>query len=269
LRLNNSSVPSAAGQERKLMIANTESLVIPNGHALREHRAIARTNERTVIRELPVEKSFRIRPYRHEDRKAICQLCCDTGFLGQPVDSLFQDRDLFAELFTRPYLDHEPEWGTVAESNGQVVAYLLGSACRHFDLLQLATGFHTATKMVWRLAAGRYANHPRSRKFVRWLFTDGFSEQPKHPRGAAHLHFDIHKDYWGCGIARRLWQDYEQRLRAADIQKCYGAFFSYPRRRPEFVYARYGFTVFDRRRTTLFEPEISEPVEVVCVHKNL
>jgi hypothetical protein len=34
---------------------------------------------------------------------------------------LFQDRELFAELFTRPYLDHEPEWGTVAESNGQVV----------------------------------------------------------------------------------------------------------------------------------------------------
>jgi hypothetical protein len=35
------------------------------------------------------------------------------------------------------------------------------------------------------------------------------------------------------------------------------------------AYARYGFEVFDRRRTTLFEPEIREPVEVVCVCKSL
>jgi GNAT superfamily N-acetyltransferase len=251
------------------MIANTDGLVIPNGHALRERRGIARRDELSAIRKSQVEKSVSIRPYRHEDRKAVYRLCCDTGFLGQPVDSLFQDRDLFAELFTRPYLDYEPGWGAVAESNGQVVAYLLGSVYRHFDLLQLVTGFHTAARMALRLATGRYANHPRSRKFIRWLFTAGMGEQPKHPRGAAHLHFDIHKDYWGCGIARRLWQNYEQRLRDAGIQQCYGAFFSYPKRRPEFVYARYGFTVFDRRRTTLFEPEISEPVEVVCVSKNL
>lgn len=251
------------------MIANTDGLVIPNRHALREHRSVVSTNKFTAIRDLPAEKSFCIRPYQQEDRPAICQLCCDTGFLGQPVDSLFEDRELFAELFTRPYLEYEPEWGTVAESNGQVVGYLLGSVCRHFDLLQLITGFHTATKMALRLAMGRYANHPRSRKFIRWLFTAGLSEQPKHPRGAAHLHWDIQKDYWGCGIPRRLWQDYEQRLLAAGIQKCYGAFFSYPKRRPELVYSRYGFKVFDRRHTTLFEPEISDSIEVVCVHKDL
>jgi hypothetical protein len=67
----------------------------------------------------------------------------------------------------------------------------------------------------------------------------------------------------------KLWQDYEQRLRAARIQKCYGSFFSYPGRRPELVYARYGFTVFDRRRTSLFEPEMADPMEVVCVAKDI
>ncbi len=53
------------------------------------------------------------------------------------------------------------------------------------------------------------------------------------------------------------------------MKQCYGAFFSHPQRRPELAYARYGFTVFDRRRTTLFEPEIPDPVEVVCVCKTL
>jgi GNAT superfamily N-acetyltransferase len=250
------------------MIANSDNFIL-NQPALRQRRTITGTDTSAASTRFTCEKSVCIRPYRREDREAICQLCCDTGFLGRPVDSLFQDRELFAELFTRPYLDHEPEWGTVAESNGRVVGYLLGSVCRNFGLLQMLAGFQTATKMVVRLAAGDYVNHPRSRKFIRWLFTAGFSEQPRHPRGAAHLHFDIHKDYWGCGIALRLWRAYERRLRAAGVQKCYGAFFSYPGRRPELVYARYGFTVFDRRRTTLFEPEIMDPMEVVCVAKDL
>jgi ribosomal protein S18 acetylase RimI-like enzyme len=210
-----------------------------------------------------------IRDYRDKDRAAIQRLCCDTGFLGAPIDPLFQDRELFAELFTRPYLDHEPDWALVAEAQGRVVGYLLGSVCKDFELNLLRSGFQTALKMVLRLALGRYSRHPRSRQFIRWLLASGFREQPKHPRHAAHLHFDVERDYRGRGIARRLWDIYEERLLAARATECYGAFFSYLRRRPETVYARFGFNVFDRRQTTLFRPEVTDSVEVVCVHKRL
>jgi hypothetical protein len=33
------------------------------------------------------------------------------------------------------------------------------------------------------------------------------------------------------------------------------------------AYARYGFTIFDRQSTTLFQPEIPDALEVVCVRK--
>lgn len=210
-----------------------------------------------------------IRSYRNKDRMAIQRLCCDTGFLGDPIDSLFLDRELFADLFTKPYLDHEPDWALVAESQGRVVGYLLGSVCRDFELALLCSGFQTTLKMVLRLAMGRYSRHPRSRQFIRWLLASGFREQPKHPRHAAHLHFDIERDYRGHGVARRLWEVFQQRLRDAGVAQCYGAFFSHPRRRPESIYARFGFDVFDRRRTTLFQPEVAESVDVVCVHKRL
>lgn len=218
---------------------------------------------------LPSRHRLHIRPFQNSDRKTICQLCCETGFLGEPADSVFHDRELFADLFTKPYLDHEPEWALVVEADGRVVGYLLGSVRPDFDLIQLRSGFQTAARMIFRLLSGRYVTHPRSRRFVRWLFISGFREQPKHPRNAAHLHFDIAKNYRGCGIGRRLWEDYERRLRAAGIKRCYGSFFSHPKRRPESAYARYGFHVFDRCRTTLFEPEIPEPVEVVCMSKDL
>lgn len=210
-----------------------------------------------------------IRPYRGTDRDTICRLCCETGFLGNPVDPLFQDRELFADLFTRPYLDHESDWTLVAEMDGQVVGYLLGSVCRHFELTLLRSGLRTTLKMMFRLAGGRYSCHPRSRRFIRWLLTNGFREQPKHPPGAAHLHIQIDKRCRGRGIGRRLWERYERRLQAIGMKQCYGAFYSHPNRRPELAYARYGFDVFDRRRTTVFQPEIQDPVEVVCVFKQL
>jgi ribosomal protein S18 acetylase RimI-like enzyme len=218
----------------------------------------------------PVQgESVYLRPYRNSDRESVCRLCCDTGFLGQPVDELFCDRELFADLFTRVYLEREQNWGLVAEANGRIVAYLLGSVRPHFTLLQLSYRLRTAAKMSWRLAGGCYARHAPSRRFVRWLFTAGLQEQPRKPPGAAHLHMDVDARYRGCGVARRLWQLYERRLRAAGVERCYGAFYSHPRRRPEFAYARYGFRVYDRRPTTLFAPDLREPVEVVCVCKDI
>lgn len=210
-----------------------------------------------------------IRPYRKSDRETICRLCCETGFLGGPVDPLFQDHDLFAELFTRPYLEYEPEWAFVVEDRQEVVGYLLGSVRPRFDFKLLRSGLCTTTKMLLRLASGRYRNHPRSRHFIRWLLTSGFWEQPRHPRHAAHLHVQVDKHHQAYGIGRQLWKHYEQGLVEIGMKQCYGAFYSFAGRRPEQAYARYGFKVFDRRRTTLFEPEVRDPVEVVCVCKKL
>lgn len=232
--------------------------------------------EQGILDEFPInhhavclDHKVRIRPYGPADRTAVRRLCCETGFLGKPVDAFFQDRELFADLFTNAYLDYEPDWALVAEVDSRVIGYLLGAVSKRFDLLLMYSGFRTAARMLFRTAAGRYSAHPRSRRFVRWLLTCGFSEQPKHPANAAHLHWDLDKGFRGRGICQHLWHVYEQRLLEAGVRHCYGAFFSYRKRRPEVVYSRYGFEVFDRKRTTMFQPEIREPVEVVCVHKEL
>ena len=124
-------------------------------------------------------------------------------------------------------------------------------------------------KMVTRAATGCYARHPRSRHFIRWLITNGYREQPRHPENAAHLHFNIEKSHRGHDLGRRLWRAYEEQLDDAGIGNCYGAFFSWPKHRPEAVYSRFGFSVFDRKLTTMFQPEIADPVEVVCVQKKI
>jgi ribosomal protein S18 acetylase RimI-like enzyme len=248
------------------MTANTNVLEVGDASL---PPALAPKHVAAKVIELPRREVVRIRNYTSEDKESIRRLCCDTGYFGNPVDELFQDRELFADLFTKAYLDHEPEWGFVAEVNGRVVGYLLGSVDPNFDWLLMRSGFKTTMKMLFRLFTGKYSKHPRSRRFIRWLLFSGYGEQPKHPRDAAHLHCDIDEKFRGRGIGPKLFEQFVARAKSAGVKICYGAFFSYPERRPEVAYSRFGFEVYDRRRTTMFEPEVKDPVEVVCCVKTL
>jgi hypothetical protein len=216
---------------------------------------------------LPVQ--VRLRRYQDRDRNGVRRICCETGFLGNPIDSVYRDPELFADLFTNPYLDYEPEWSLVVECEGRVAGYLTGSVTPQFNRTLMKAGFQTACKMLTRLLTGKYGQHPRSEQFVRWVLTRGLMEQPKHPDGAAHLHLNLEKPLrWGA-VARRLLSTYEYMLSSAGIDHYYAKFFSCPQRNPERMYHRLGFEVYDRMESTIFYPEITDTFYVVCAHKRL
>jgi hypothetical protein len=176
---------------------------------------------------------------------------------------------LFADLFTNPYLDYEPDWSLVVECEGRIAGYLTGSVTPQFNRHLMLAGFQTACKMVTRLLTGKYGQHPRSEQFVRWVLTRGMMEQPKHPDGAAHLHLNMEKSL-RCGlVAKRLLSAYEGMLASAGIDHYYAKFFSCPLRKPERMYQRLGFEVYDRIASTIFQPEIPDNFYVVCAHKRL
>src|SRR5271155_3964150 len=76
---------------------------------------------------LPSRAHRVIRPYRPEDRPVLRAICADTGFLGNPIDPVFEDRELFADYLTAYYTDCEPESAFVLLVNGEIRGYLLGS----------------------------------------------------------------------------------------------------------------------------------------------
>jgi hypothetical protein len=192
-----------------------------------------------------------IRPYRPADRAAIRRICADTGFLGKPIDPIFEDRELFADYLTAYYTDAEPEATFVCELDGEVKGYAMGSLfprrkawyeARHLPLLALR-------------GVGRYFLRPynaASRRYVRWILTQSRREVPVTPRAMPHLHFNILAEARSVAGTRALLDTLFAYLLAQGARQVYGQVVSYGTRRGERMFARYGFRVVDERDVTKY-----------------
>jgi ribosomal protein S18 acetylase RimI-like enzyme len=68
-----------------------------------------------------------IRRIAPKDRQAVRHICCATADRGQPLASFYSDCEFVADLMTRYYTDVAPAFSWVAESDGQVIGYLLAA----------------------------------------------------------------------------------------------------------------------------------------------
>src|SRR5437667_342528 len=133
-------------------------------------------------------QQFLIRGYRASDRETVRKLCCNTGFLGEPIDPVYEDRELFADFLTTYYTDHEPESCFLLEVDGEISGYLLGSR------KPLQNQLYALYQNVWLFfrALTRYFRYnQRSRRFIRWLLMYGWHEVPARPRRVPHFHIHL------------------------------------------------------------------------------
>ncbi len=72
-------------------------------------------------------RAYVVRPYRRLDRERVRWVCCETGFVGDPVEAVFEGREPFADLWSKYWTDHEPQNAFVAEVEGRVEGYIFGS----------------------------------------------------------------------------------------------------------------------------------------------
>ena len=213
-----------------------------------------------------MEPVYRIRPYRPTDRPAVRDLCCATGFLGDPIDPIFEDRELFSDFLTTYYTDHEPESSFVLEINGEIRGYLLGSRkpLQHqlYSIQQNAVLFFRAL-----LRYPRY--NARSRKFIRWLVGYGWREVPAAPRFTPHFHINLLPDARKVSTTRALFSAYFKYLYQCGERRVYGQIVTFESRRGEKLFERYGFKVMNRAEITKYKSFYPESVYLSTVIKNL
>jgi ribosomal protein S18 acetylase RimI-like enzyme len=207
-----------------------------------------------------------IRSYRTSDRDAIRRLCCQTGFLGQPIDPVYQDHELFADFLTTYYTDHEPESSFVLELEGQICGYLLGS---RRPLLNQLYAFQQNLVLGFRALLRYRRYNARSRRFVRWVLSHAWREVPAAPRRVPHLHINLLPEARKMSTARALMSAYLSYLYRCGEKHVYGQIVTFESRRGEKMFERYGFRVMNRAEITKYKAFYPESVYLSTVIKNL
>ena len=211
---------------------------------------------------------FRVRAYCPEDRPAIRRICADTGFLGSPIDPVFEDRELFADFLTAPYTDAEPENCFVLEGpTGAIEGYLTASKDARKRRGYLARHFPFWLARALRGMFGGY--RAPSRKYLWWLFLRGPRETPSAPKNAAHFHINLLPEAKAVEAVRMVVDRFLQTMGEQGVRCVYAQVVTRGDRRGERMFARYGFRVTDRRRITKFQDQSTEPVILCTVVKDL
>lgn len=212
------------------------------------------------------EKTYSIRNFRPSDREGVRKLCCMTGFLGQPIDPVYEDRELFADFLTTYYTDHEPESSFVLESDGEICGYLLG--CR-YPLRNQLYSFYQNVWLFLRALTRYFRYEPRSRRFIRWTLVHGWREVPAAPRRTPHFHINLLPDARKMSTTRALMSAYLSYLYRCGEKRVYGQIVTFESRRGERMFERYGFNVLNRAEITKYKALYPESVYLSTVVKNL
>jgi len=209
-----------------------------------------------------------IRFYRPEDRAAVRKICADTGFLGMPIDPLFEDRELFADYLTQYYTDREPQSTVVCEVDGQIMGYLMGAR------LHRAYRFYRIWNNAWLFLKGifRYFFRPyntASRQYVRWLLSRASAESPLTPKGLGHFHINILSKARSVATTRAIIDQFLDYLKANGEKGVYAQVIAFDGRRSIRTFERYGFRVVDQAEVTKYRHLRSEQVFLFTIIKDL
>lgn len=212
---------------------------------------------------------FRIVPYREDLRKEIEAICCETGFLGKPIEGVFKDTQLFSKYLTGYYLSVESDLTFVAlDPKGRVVGYIAGSVRRWRYRLYRATrmpGF--IAQALGKILLGRYDR--ASLKFCVWLCFRGWREIPKAPLNGAHFHFNVTKAYRNTGAAKRLLETFLKAVESKGGDIVYGQMLTFDARRCAKLYRRLGWEVLDKKAVSKYSSFLKKRIYLTTIYRSI
>jgi hypothetical protein len=211
-------------------------------------------------------KDFQVRRYRPTDRDSVRALCCETGFLGNAIDPVFEDRELFADFLTDYYLRHEPDSAFVVTKNDSVQGYLLGShqPSKH-RIHSLRQIFNFGPKVVWRY----FGYRPESRRYIHWLFSKAWREVPAAPRDIGHFHVNLLPSVKSILVFRELLETYLRHLYDHGVKQIHAQMVTFDGRRGAKLFERYGFKVINQSEITKYRRYTDQTVYLCTIVKTL
>ncbi|MDE0546063.1 GNAT family N-acetyltransferase [Microbacterium sp. C7(2022)] len=143
-----------------------------------------------------------IRPFLPGDEPALADICLKTADAGADATGVFDDDDLWAEVFVLPYVARHPDLAFVVEGeDGRVVGYVVATP----DTREFEEWF---ANVWWPRHAGRWPRPDveRTRQDGTLIYAYGrrADAEPYGRDYPAHLHIDLLPELQGQGWGRRL-----------------------------------------------------------------
>jgi GNAT superfamily N-acetyltransferase len=206
---------------------------------------------------------WRVRPYQPADRAAARWICCETGFVGEPMEKVVLDREVFADMWSAYWTDREPESAFAAECNGQTVGYLLG--CLDTDRQEKIFNSEMARPLFWKAVRRGFFIRGKNPGYVfrlgRSLRRGEFKAPMKEIKAEypAHLHMNIAPpEHRGRGMGQALLQAYLKYLRAHGVKGLHLGTTSHNQQAVPF-YLKSGFQEIFRSRITCYDHAVPDP----------
>src|SRR5208283_3656978 len=211
-------------------------------------------------------KDFQVRNYHRSDREPVRGICCETGFLGNPIDPVFEDRELFADFLTDYYLKHEPDSAFVVVKGNVVKGYLLGSR------RPLSYQVHSLLQSViyGGKVLSRYLGYRQeSRRFIHWMVLKAWREVPAAPRTIGHFHSNLLPEVKSILVYRQLLETYFRYLHDHGVRQVHAQMVTFDGRRGFKLFERYGFKVLNQSEITKYRQFTDHTVYLSTIVKDL
>lgn len=164
-----------------------------------------------------MDEAVCIRAFVPGDRAAVRRICCETADRGEPVEHFFSDRELFADLLTRYYIDDEPRSLWVAEQPGRIVGYLTGCLDSRRYRAMMTARIVPAVLLKGLVRAAFL--HPQTWQLgvaaAQTWWRGGGAPRVALDAYPAHLHVNVAPDCRGQGIGRQLMERFLAQARHA------------------------------------------------------
>ncbi|MFQ5952508.1 MAG: GNAT family N-acetyltransferase [Candidatus Omnitrophota bacterium] len=197
------------------------------------------------------ESDIIIRELQDKDRLDVRRISCETAFLKEAGSGLFDDDEILADALTAYFTDYEPGSCFVAEKDGKVIGYIIGS--KNTTAMAKTFKFRIAPKLLLKsIRRGLFL------KRGAWIFLlhclasflkgefwvpDLSKEYP------ATLHINIDEDFRGLRLGTRLIEYYLGFLREKGIK---GVHFGTSSEGAKTFFLKSGFELlFEGKRTFL------------------
>jgi ribosomal protein S18 acetylase RimI-like enzyme len=157
----------------------------------------------------------RIRPFRTGDENALAEICLRTADAGRDATGIFDDDDLWAEVFVLPYVARHPDYAFVVESDeGAPAGYIVGAP----DTRAFEDWFATEW---WPRFAARWPRPEqeatRQDGTLIYAYDRRGGAEPYGDDYPAHLHIDLLPEHQGQGWGRALIDTFVGALRERGV----------------------------------------------------